>query len=80
MKIEYTEGCICYGLDVDEQPFNDLDEKKQREVFDRMINVLFVDYGIQNIMIDLLRQYGDYKHVGHCEECGDNISSYKLEV
>lgn len=28
MKLEYTEGCTCYGLDVDGEPFNDLEEAK----------------------------------------------------
>jgi hypothetical protein len=30
MKIEYTEGCVCYGLDVDGEPFNDLDEAMEK--------------------------------------------------
>lgn len=80
MKLEYTEGCICYGLDVDEEPFNDLDEAKKREIFDRMVEAILKDYDIQNITIDLLRQYGEYKHIGHCDECGDNISSFTLEI
>ena len=80
LKLEWTEGCICYGLDVDEEPFNDLDEAKKREVFDRMVEAILKDYDIQNITIDLLRQYGEYKHIGHCDECGDNISSFTLEI
>lgn len=80
MKIEYTEGCVCYGLDVDGEPFNDLDEAKKREVFNRMVEAILKDYDIQNITIDLLHDYGEYKHIGHCDECGDNISSFTLEI
>lgn len=80
MKLEYTEGCVCYGLDVDGEPFNDLDEAKKREVFNRMVEAILKDYDIQNITIDLLHDYGEYKHIGHCDECGDNISSFTLEI
>ena len=80
MKLEWTEGCVCYGLDVDEEPFNDLDEAKKREVFDRMVEAILKDFDIQNITIDLLRQYGEYKHLFNCEQCGDSVCSYTLEI
>ena len=35
MKIEYTEGCVCYGLDVDGVPFNDLKEYKRNRFLTR---------------------------------------------
>lgn len=80
MKIEYTEGCTCYGLDVDGKPFEDLDEAKKREVFNRMVEAILKDFDIQNITIDLLRQYGEYKYLYHCEQCGDSVCSYTLEI
>lgn len=80
MKLEYTEGCICYGLDVDGEPFNDLNAVEKVALLHSVVTMLSVDYDIQDIMINLLQQYGEYKHVGHCDECGDNISSYTLEI
>lgn len=80
MKIEYTEGCTCYGLDVDEEPFNDLDEAKKREVLDKVVESILKDYDVQNVVIDLLRQYGEYKHLFNCEQCGDSVCSFTLEV
>ena len=80
MKIEYTEGCTCYGLDVDGEPFNDLDEAKKREVFNRMVETILKDYDIQDITTKLLYQYGEYKHLSDCEECGDSVCSYTLFV
>lgn len=80
MKLEYTEGCICYGLDVDGEPFNDLNAVEKVALLHSVVTMLSVDYDIQDIMINLLQQYGEYKHLGHCDECGDNISSYTLEI
>lgn len=80
MKIEYTEGCICFGLDVDEEPFIDLDEEKKKEVLNRTIEKILKDFDIQSIMIDLLRQYGEYEYHYTCEDCGDSVTSYTLEI
>lgn len=80
MKLEYTEGCTCSGLDVDGEPFNDLNAVEKVALLHSVVTMLSVDYDIQDIMINLLRQYGEYKHLFHCEECGDNVSSYTLEI
>ena len=80
MKIEYTEGCVCYGLNVDGEPFNDLDEAKKRKVFDRMVEAILKDYDIQDIIIHLLNYYGEYKHLFNCEECGDSVCSYTIKI
>lgn len=80
MKLEYTEGCICYGLDVDGKPFNDLGEVSKVDILHSVVNALCCEYDPQSILIDLLQQYGEFKHVGHCDECGDNISSFTLEI
>lgn len=80
MKIEYTEGCTCYGLDVDGEPFDNLDEAKKREVFDRMVKAILKDSDIQDIIIQLLPYCGEYKHLFDCEECGDSVCSYTMKI
>lgn len=80
MKLEYTEGCTCYSLDVDGKPFNDLGEVSKVDILHSVVTMLSVDYDIQDIVINLLRQYGEYKHLFHCDQCGDNVSSFTLEI
>lgn len=80
MKLEYTEGCTCYGLDVDGEPFNDLGAVEQVEVLHSVATMLSADYGVQDIIVNLLRQYGEYKHLFHCDQCGDSVCSYTLEI
>ncbi len=80
MKLEYTEGCTCYSLDVDGKPFNDLGEVSKVDILHSVVNALCCEYDPQNILAELLYQYGEYKHIGHCEQCGDNISSFTLEI
>lgn len=80
MNIEYTEGCICYGLDVDGKPFHELSEVSKVDILHSVINVLSCEYDPQSIMIDLLRQYGEYEYHYTCEDCGDSVTSYTLEI
>ena len=80
MKLEYTEGCICFGLDVDEEPFIDLEEEKKKEVLNRTIDKILKDFDIQSIVINLLCQYGEYEYHYTCEDCGDSVTSYTLEI
>jgi hypothetical protein len=80
MKLEWTEGCICYGLDVDGKPFKDFDVEEKINILNKLIDTILMDYMVQDVVIELLHQYGEYKHIGHCDECGDNISSFTLEI
>lgn len=80
MKIEYTEGCTCYGLNVDGEPIDDLDEAKKRAVLDRMVDAILKDYDIEHIFIDLLHRFGEDKYLFHCEQCGDSVFSYTLKI
>ena len=80
MKIEYTEGCICYGLDVDGKPFHELGEVSKVDILHSVINVLSCEYDPQSILIDLLSQYGEYEYHYTCEDCGDSVTSYTLEI
>lgn len=80
MRLEYTEGCICYGLDVDGKPFHELGEVSKVDILHSVINVLSCEYDPQSILIDLLRQYGEYEYHYTCEDCGDSVTSYTLEI
>lgn len=80
MEIEYTEGCICTNLNVDGESFYYLEEEKKREVLDKVIESILKDYDVQNVVIDLLRQWGEYKYHYTCEDCGDSVCSFTLEV
>lgn len=80
MKLEWTEGCTCYGLDVDGEPFNELNAVEQVQVLHNVATMLSVDYGVQDIIVNLLRQYGEYEHLYHCDQCDDDVCSYTLEI
>lgn len=80
MKLEYTEGCTYYGLDVDGKPFNDLGEVSKVDILHSVVNALCCEYDPQSILVDLLQQYGEYKHLYHCDQCGDDVCTYTINI
>lgn len=80
MNIKYTEGCVCYGLDVDGKPFNDLGQVSKVDVLHSVVNALSCEYDPQSVLIELLTQFGEFKHLYTCEQCGDSVREYSLDI
>lgn len=76
MEINYTSGCICDSLTIDGKESADLSPKdaivKALEKIDDMAT-------LQDILTTVA-ETGEYEDLGHCEQCGDWITSYTLEI
>ena len=80
MKLEYTDGCTCTSLTVDGVETVDMSPDSLKEVIYKLINNES-DFGtLQSIWMDLVTSQGDYEDLGKCEECGDWITRYTLEI
>lgn len=80
MKLEYTEGCVCTSLTVDGKETVDMDIDSLKEVVIKLIN-RETDFGvIQDIWRDLMESQEEFEDLGVCEECGDWITNYTLEI
>lgn len=80
MKLEYTDGCTCTSLTVDGVETIDMSPDSLKEVICKLINNE-EDFGtLQSIWMDLVTSQGDYEDLGKCEECGDWITRYTLEI
>lgn len=80
MKLEYADGCTCTSLTVDGKETIDMDINSLKEVVIKLIN-RETDFGvIQGIWIDLMGSQGEFEDLGVCEECGDWITKYTLEI
>ena len=84
MKLEWTEGCTCYGLDVDEDYFGDLSDEQKKEVRNKLCDWYkereLPDEDLFDFIVWITSRYGEYKHLFHCDQCGDNVCSYTLEI
>lgn len=84
MKLEYTEGCVVSGLDVDEERFYYMDSEEKKSYFNKCIdwykNRALLEEDFQDFLIWLVEKYGDCQYVDHCEQCGDSIYTTTLEI
>lgn len=80
MKIESISGCTCDSLTIDGVETIDMKITDVKETIKKLIDAE-TDLGtIQSILINLVESRGDFEDLGQCDECGDWITKYTLEV
>lgn len=80
MKIESVTGCICDSLTVDDVETVDMDKEAVKDVIKKLID-REDDLGtLQSILIDLVETQGEFEDLGHCDQCGDWITKYTVEL
>lgn len=80
MKIESVSGCICDSLTIDGIETIDMKITDIKEVIKKLIDNENDLGTIQSILIDLVETRGDFEDLGQCDECGDWITKYTLEI
>ena len=80
MKIESVTGCTCDSLTVDDVETVDMDKEAVKDVIKKLIN-REDDLGVlQSVLIDLVEFQGEFEDLGHCDQCGDWITKYTVEL
>ncbi len=80
MKIESITGCICDSLTIDGTETVDMDINKVKEVVKKLIDITNDLGTIQSILMDLVESQGDFEDLGTCDQCGDWITKYTVEI
>ena len=80
MKIESVTGCTCDALTIDNVETIDMDKEAIKDVIKKLIN-REDDLGVlQSVLIDLVEFQGEFEDLGRCDQCGDWITKYTLEI
>lgn len=80
MNIKYINGCIDDSLTIDNIESVELSPDIIKEAIIRLLDNENDIGTLQSILIDLIESQGDYEDLGQCEECGDWITKYTVEV
>lgn len=81
MKLTYTEDCMAYNLDIDNKEIEDFTLQEQKDILKSLIDKHGDNSAIiQNMIIDFLELNGISKFISHCDDCGDNVYEYTLEI
>ena len=71
----------AFSLTIDDKDISEMSEDNIREVIKNIIEENVVEpTSLIWILTDLTRSFGRYKFCYHCDECGDNVFEYELEV
>lgn len=79
-KIIYTEGCTCYGLNINDIDSNDIPTERKKELCLKLMNKYYTDSEWNQLLIDIAQIYGDNKFCFHCDQCGDDVYEYTIEI
>lgn len=80
MKIELTSGCTLDSLLIDGKRFEDLSHREMRDIIFSLITE-FTDEDLYNEIIRGIVYYkGEFKDGYKCEQCGDFVETYTLEI
>lgn len=80
MKLKMVTGCTCDSLTVDGRESTDFDNDESKVVIDKVCDWLKSHSELQQLLKYVLDYHGEYESLGHCEQCGDFIDKYTLEI
>lgn len=80
MKIELTSGCTLDSLLIDGKRFENLSHREMRDIIFSLITE-FTDEDLYNEIIRSIVYYkGEFKDGYKCEQCGDFVETYTLDI
>ena len=80
MKLEYTEGCVCGSLTVDDEEEYSMTDERRTEVLEAVKRKLG-PRDLNHLLVYLATEYGGYESDGiPCECCGDIVSTWTLDL
>ena len=80
MKIESVSGCMCDSLTVDGVETVNMNINDVKDVIKKLIDNEDDLGTLQSVLIDLIETRGEFEDLGQCDQCGDWITKYTLEV
>lgn len=79
-RIVYTEGCVDTGLTVDGRLFNELPLEEQKAIMHKIIDSAPDSSYLQDMLIEYAESAGEYEYLYTCEECGDSVCSWTIDM
>ena len=79
-KYEYVVGCVCDSLTINNKETISIQPEELKSHICKILDTINDLGTLQSILINLIECTGNCKIDGPCEECGDYIYTYNLEV
>ena len=79
-RIVYTDGCVVSGLTVDDRIFSDLSLEEQKAIIHKVIDSATDSSSLQSMLTEYVETAGEYEYLYTCEECGDSVCSWTIDM
>ena len=79
-RIVYTDGCVVSGLTVDDRCFDDLSLEEQKAIMHKIIDSAQDSSSLQDMLIEYVETAGECEYLYTCEECGDSVCSWTIDM
>ena len=80
MIFKVTDGCTDFATTINGKDLNEFSDEDARVFLVYLANNI-KDRGFMESMIrDVVTTMGERKFIRYCEQCGDNVIEYKLEI
>lgn len=85
MKVEFTEGCTSYSLDIDGIPFNKIHENSLDQITDMLARYIKKKSQedksyLQDLLVSTVERFGDSVSLGRCHQCGEDVFKTTLDL
>ena len=80
MKLEMITGCICDSMTIDGKELSAMNDSKKRIILNKVCDWLKHNAELSKLLKYILDYHGEYESLGSCEQCGDFIDKYTLEI
>ena len=76
LKIEYMDGCCSTGIYINDKALTSIEFNELKEIAKKVIDTLDSVWPIQEFLIAVAEEAGEYENLGICEQCGDSVCKY----
>lgn len=80
MELKYVTGCACDSLTLDGVEAVGLPIEKLQKALLKVIKSISKEDVLQDILICIMEGQGEYKCLGSCEQCGNTINEFTLNI
>ena len=80
MEHEYTEGCTCTSLLINGEESINLPIETLKKAIIELVNYCDDTAILQRQWCDLVECLGEPEDLGYCDQCGDFITKYTLNI
>ena len=80
MILTLKDGCTLYDLTADGRDVENFAKYRKKEILKQLIEECPYEDVLMQTLKDFVRDNGEVVNVEHCDECGDSIYTYEIEV